>query len=268
MRIVDLSKEYEALYFVCLEDWSEEMKEAGNHKEIWYRAMKDKGLRVKLALDDAGKAVGMIEYLPGRHSIIDGTDLFYINCIWVHGHKQGMGDQRRRGYGRALLAAAEEDAKALGAKGMAAPGISIPVWIPASFFKKHGYTAVDSNGIMRLLFKPFTADIKPPTFIRPRKKPDKEHNPGKVTVTYFLNGCCPACSMVCERAKRAAETFGEKASFRIIDTKERETYLEWGAHNELYIGDRRVGFGPPLSYDKIRTKIAKQVKKLPKNAGR
>ena len=52
MQIIDLNEEYRNLFFICLEDWSEEMKEAGNHKEIWYNKMKDKGLIVKLALDD------------------------------------------------------------------------------------------------------------------------------------------------------------------------------------------------------------------------
>jgi len=32
MRIIDLQPELEELYFQCLEDWSEEMTEAGDHK--------------------------------------------------------------------------------------------------------------------------------------------------------------------------------------------------------------------------------------------
>lgn len=262
MKIIDLTKDYEALYFVCLEDWSDEMKEAGGHKETWYRRMQDRGLRVKLALDDDGRAVGMIEYFPVEHSIADGKDLYYINCIWVHGHKQGVGDQRRRGYGKALLQSAEEDAKALGAKGMAAHGISLPVWIPASFYKKQGYAVADKNSVMKLLFKPFTADAQKPAFIKRVKTPIKGENPGKVTLTYFLNGCCPACSITCERARKAAAAFGEKAVFQTVDTFDRDTYLQWGAHNELYIEDKNVSTGPPLSYDTIKKQIANRVRKL------
>lgn len=61
MRIIDLTDEHKPLYFVCLEEWSEEIKEAGDHKQVWYNKMKDKGLRVKLALDDDGKVGGMIQ---------------------------------------------------------------------------------------------------------------------------------------------------------------------------------------------------------------
>ena len=32
MKIIDLSKKHEQLYFKCLEDWSDEMKEAGDNK--------------------------------------------------------------------------------------------------------------------------------------------------------------------------------------------------------------------------------------------
>jgi len=262
MKIVDLTKDYEDIYFVCLEDWSADMKEAGCHKETWYNCMRDKGLRVKLALDDDDRAVGMIETLPVEASIADGQDLRYINCIWVHGHRQGIGDQRKHGYGKALLAAAEADAKALGAKGMAAHGITMPFWIPASFYRKQGYRTVDKSGMMRLLFKPFTPDAQPPRMIRQTKRPGRNANPGKVTVTYFLTGSCPACNITYERAKRAAAEFGDRAVFQTVDTSDRETYLAWGAQNELFIEDQCVSNGPPLTYEKIKKLIGKHLRKI------
>jgi hypothetical protein len=32
MDVIELTSEHESSYFQCLEDWSEEMKEAGDHK--------------------------------------------------------------------------------------------------------------------------------------------------------------------------------------------------------------------------------------------
>ena len=55
MKITDLTKEHEDLYMVCLEDWSDDMKETGSHKRTWYDKMKEKGLRVKLAKSDEGE---------------------------------------------------------------------------------------------------------------------------------------------------------------------------------------------------------------------
>lgn len=262
MKIIDLTKEYEPLYFVCLEDWSGDMKDAGCHKETWYNCMKGKGLRVKLALSDDGKSVGMIEYLPVEVSIAEGHGLYYVNCIWVHGHKQGVGDQRKHGYGRALLAAAEADAKALGAKGMAAHGITLPFWIPASFYRRQGYRTVDKNGMMRLLFKPFTPDAQPPKMIKLLRKPEKNANPGKVTVTYYLTGSCPACSITYERAKRAAAEFGDRVVFQTVDTSDRETYLGCGVQNVLFIEDRNVSNGPPLTEKKIKKRIGNDLRKI------
>ncbi|MFC1862210.1 GNAT family N-acetyltransferase [Chloroflexota bacterium] len=262
MKIIDLADEYKKLYFVCLEDWSDEIKEAGDHKEVWYSKMKDKGLRVKLALDDNGQVGGMIQYVPIEHSFAEGKDLYFVNCIWVHGHKQGRGNFQKKGMGKALLQAAEEDTKALGVKGIAAWGIPLPFWMKASWFRKQGYIRADKQGFLGqvLLWKPFTDDAIPPKWIKQKKQP--ELIPGKVTVTSFLNGWCPAQNMVFERARRAAAKFGSDIVFQQIDTLDRNNFLEWGISDALFIDGKPVRTGPPPSYEKIRRIIAKRVSKL------
>ncbi len=262
MKIIDLPDEYQKLYFLCLEDWNQEIKEAGNHKELWYHKMKDKGLRVKLALDDRGEVGGMIQYVPIEQSSAEGNDLYFINCIWVHGYKQGRGDFRKKGMGKALLQAAEDDVKAMGEKGIVAWGVPLPFWMKASWFRKQGYRTVDKQGFLGavLLWKPFTEDAVPPKWIKLKKKP--ETTPGKVTVTSFLNGWCPAQNMVFERAKRATIEFGDKVIFQQIDTFDRETLLEWGIGDALFIDDKQVRTGPPPSYEKIKKIIAKKAAKV------
>jgi GNAT superfamily N-acetyltransferase len=260
MDVIDLSGEHESLYFSCLEDWSEEMKEAGDHKVCWYKRMKDKGLRVKLALDDSGNTGGMIQYLPVEHSFIEGRELYFIYCIWVHGHKQGRGNFQKRGMGQALLAAAEKDAEDRGAKGIAAWGLSLPIWMKAAWFKKRGYKKVDKQGIRILLWKPFSDDAVPPRWLREKKRP--ELMPGKVTVTAFINGWCPAQNIVFERARRAAAEIGEPVMFGHIDTFDRQNFLEWGIVDALFVDHKQVRTGPPPSYKKIRKLITGRVKKL------
>lgn len=260
MEVIDLKEEHESLFFVCLEDWSDEIKEAGNHKELWFNEMKDKGLRVKLALDDKGIVGGMIQYVPIEHSLAEGKDLYFINCIWVHGYKEGRGDFQKMGFGKALIKAAEEDVKALGAKGIFAWGLSIPVFIKASLYKKQGYEKVDKDGVQVLLWKPFIDDAIPPKWIRQRKTP--QAIPGEVSVVSFINGWCPAQNLVFERAKKAAGEFGEKVKFQGINTSDREVFLEWGISDALFIDGKQIRTGPPPSYEKLKKKIAKQVKKL------
>ncbi|MFB0515145.1 MAG: GNAT family N-acetyltransferase [Candidatus Neomarinimicrobiota bacterium] len=260
MNIVDLTVEHENLYFVCLEDWSDEMKEAGDHKQNWYAAMRDKGLRVKLALDDSGQVGGMIQYVPVEHSFIEGQDLYFIHCIWVHGYKRGRGNFQKKGLGTALLQAAETDARDRGARGIAAWGISMPFWMKASWFRKRGYTRVDKQGMQVLLWKPFTDDAVPPKWIEPKAPP--EPVPGQVTVTAFMNGWCPSQNIVCERARRAATGFGDKVAFRLIDTFDRQAVRKWGQADALFIDGKQVRTGPPPAYDKIRKLIARRVKRL------
>ena len=260
VQITDMNAKDEGLYFVCLEDWSDEMKEAGDHKERWYRRMKEKGLRVKLAVDDNGVVGGMIQYIPIELSQAHGEGLYFINCVWVHGYKEGRGDFRKKGMGKALLKAAEEDTRSLGAKGIAAWGVSLPVWMRASWFKKHGYQRADKDSVAVLLWKPFTADAKPPRWIKQKKKPQAVS--GMVTVTAFINGWCPAQNLVHERAKRAAARLGDKVVFNSIDTSERSTFLEWGISDGLYIDDKVVRTGPPPSYEKLQKLIAKRARRL------
>lgn len=260
MQIVDLNEKDEALYFVCLEDWSDEMREAGDHKERWYRRMKGKGLRVKLAVDDGGVVGGMIQYIPIELSHASGEGLYFINCIWVHGHERGRGDFSGRGMGKALLKAAEDDAKRLGAKGMAAWGVSLPVWMRASWFEKQGYERTDEDGTAVLLWKPFTQDAKSPRWIRQKKRPRIVS--GKVTVTAFMGGWCPAQNLVYERARRAAADLGDKVVFNGVDTSERSSFLEWGIVDGLFIDDKTVRTGPPPTYEEIRGLIAERVRRL------
>jgi len=259
MEIVDPTEKYLKNYFACLEDWSEEMKEAGNHKELWYEKMKDKGLRVKLAVDN-DKVCGMIQYLPVEHSFIEGKDLYFINCIWVHGYKKGVGNYQKKGIGKSLLKAAEDDARSKKAKGIAAWGITFPFWMKASWFKKQGYIKVDKDGMSVLLWKPFTEDALPPSWIKKKKEPGK--SVGKVSVTSFINGWCPAQNLVYERAKRASSEFGPKVEFQEIHTFDRDIFLGWGIVDGLYIDGKKIRTGPPPSYKTIRRKIERRVKKL------
>lgn len=262
MKIIDLTEEHQDLYFNCLEDWSAEIKEAGNHKECWFHRMKDKGLRVKLGLDENEKIGGMIQYIPIEHSPADGKDLYFISCIWVHGYKQGRGNFQKKGMGKALIQAAENDAKELGAKGIVAWGIALPFWMKALWFKKQGYKKVEKYGFpgVVLLWKSFTDDAMPPKWIRLNKKPEKI--PGKVIVTSFVNGWCPAQNMVYERAKKAVKEFGDKVVLNKIDTFNRETFLEWGISDALFIDDKQINTGPPPSYQKIKHKINRKIKRL------
>jgi len=259
MKIINLSPQYENLYFCCLEDWSDEIKEAGNHKACWYAKMKHKGLRVKLAQDDNGSIGGMIQYLPAEVSHIDGKDVYVVLCIWVHGHKSGRGNYQKRGMGKALLKAAEEDVRELGAKGLVAWGLWLPFFMRASWFKKQGYKVVDKLGMMRLLLKEFTPVTSMPCFIRQNKKPVLY--PGKLAISLFKNGWCTAQNMVYERTKRAMAGFEHKIVLHEYDTSDLLIQQEWGICDAIFIDHAELRTGPPPAYKKIRKLVERKVKR-------
>jgi len=260
MKVIDLKDEYKKAYFICLEEWSDEMKESGNHKECWYNKVKDKGLCVKLVVDDKGDIGGMIQYMPIEHSFAEGVGLYMVKCIWVHGHKQGRGNFQKKGMGRALLKAAEEDVKNKGAKGLVVWGLSIPVWMKASWYKKQGYKKADKDRIKSLLWKPFSEDALPPKWIKRKKRPKKVS--GKVIVTAFINGWCPAVNIVFERTKRVCGELGDKVEFKVIDTSYRDVFQEWGITDAIYINNKELRNGPPPSYKKIKRRITRKVRRL------
>jgi len=263
MKIVDITPETESIYFCCLEDWSDEMKEAGDHKQKWYEWMRDKGLRVKLAKKEDGTVAGMIQYIPVAYSMFEGINLYVVLCIWVHGHKQGIGDQRKQGMGKALLKAAEEDCMNLGTGGLVTWGLSIPVFMRASWFKKQGYKVVDKSGAMRLMWKPFKDGIEPPKFMKKKRKPEK--GIGQVDISVFKTGWCPAMNVAYERTLRATEGLGDRVTLKEYDTMDRRIVEEWGISDGIFIDGKELRTGPPPKYEKVRRKIEKRARRIKSN---
>jgi GNAT superfamily N-acetyltransferase len=220
--------------------------------------MKHKGLRVKLALNDAGVVAGFIQYLPVEHSILEGEDCYFVYCIWVHGHKQGRGNLQGKGLGIALLEAAEQDAKSLGAKGIAAWGLALPFWMKAAWYKKHGYKKVDADGMAVLVRKSFAPDALPPRWMKPKKKPAAGID--KVKISAFVHGWCPAQNIAMERIKRVAAEFPGLVTYEQFDTRDRAVLSEWGLSDALFIDTDAVNTGPPPSYEKLKKLVEKKIK--------
>jgi GNAT superfamily N-acetyltransferase len=261
VEIVDLTEERKELFCLCLEDWSDEARESGPKRREWLECALKHGLRAKLAVDDNGVEGGMIQYGPIENSFVDGSGLYFIYCIWVHGYKQGRGDFRKRGMGSALLRAAEDDARAHGATGMAAWGLSLPIWMKASWFKKHGYRPAHRQNMIVLLWKPFVEGARPPRWF-PKTATLPEPVADKVNVTVFTSGWCMAQNLAYERAKRASATFGDTVVFREIDTSDRGVVAEWGRSDAVFVDGKNLVKGPPPSYEKIHATIAKRVRRL------
>ncbi len=260
IRVVDLSPEHEPLYLQCLEDWNPEVAEAGEHKARWYAWARQHGLRVKLALDARGRVGGMIQAVPIALAPAVGMNVEFILCVWVHGHARGRGDFQGGGMGTALLQALEEDARRRGVKGMAAWGLALPLWMRASWYRRHGYRTADRRGLLTLVWKPFTADAVAPRWL-PRGTSHPEAGRGKVVVTACVNGWCPAQNLAFERARRAAARFEDGVELRVVDTGDRATMLAWGECDAIFVDGRRVGGGPPPGEARFAAAILRRLRR-------
>jgi hypothetical protein len=114
--------------------------------------------------------------------------------------------------------------------------------------------------MMRLMWKQFNGNGMPPKFMEPKRKPGK--GTGKVNLDLFINGWCPAQNMSCERARRASMEFQGRIELREFNTRDREVVKEWGIFEGLFLDGKEIRIGPPPSYEKLRKKIARKVKKI------
>jgi len=262
VRVIDLTPELEPKYLACLEDWpGSEVLEAGEHKARWYRRMKDEGLLVKLALDEAGQVGGMIQAVPIERSPALGRGLYFILCVWVLKRSPAGASRQGRGMGTALLEAVESAARARGARGMAAWGLSLPMWMRAAWYKRHGYRPADRQGMVSLVWKPFEAGVEPPRW-PPRTGRRPEPTPGKVVITGCLGGWCQAPCLAFERALRAATPYGELVEVRLVDTNDRDELLAWGQSDALFVDGKAVRTGPPPTEARLARLLGRRVAKL------
>jgi GNAT superfamily N-acetyltransferase len=262
MKICDVNPSTEERYFGCLYTSPEQWKDwvvGIEGKREWYGAMKEKGIRAKLALDDQGEPRGMIQYGPSELNFINCKNMYFVHCIYIPKIK-GEAKFRKTGMGAALLEAAEQDARAKGADAMMAWGVSMPFWMKASYYKKRGYSRADKNGMAVLMWKPFTDKARKPSWDRPLKFP--ELKPGKVRVSSFNCGWCTLQNAHAKLTEETAREFGDAVEYQHVDTSLRENLEEWGISDAIYLDGREMIKGPPMDRRQIRKKIAAKVKKL------
>lgn len=215
-------------------------------KRAYCAAMIGEGFKAKLAYDDAGRAIGQIEYLPIEAALnrVVGRGLTFINCMWVPPPHQ------RKGIGAALLNACIADAKAKH-KGVAVLGYEGIDYMPASFFLKRGFEVVEQEGPCSLLWKKW-ASVEPPHFLPRKYKP--RLSKGVVVIDFFWNGQCPYAGRTLERVRKVARAMRDYVALNEVETNSRPRVKRYGLADGFFINGKIASWYPPTE-EEIRRAI-------------
>ena len=257
-NVVDLSDNEMNEYLCCLKTWDDSFY--SERKRKWYNKKVKQGLCVKIIKDEKENVLGMAQYLPAKETFIEGENIFFIQCIWVHGYDKGFGNVQGRGLGTLLLKEVEKDVKRKGIGALAAWGMSFQEWMPVSWYIKHGYNEIDRDGMKILVWKKFNDTVVKPKFIKPKKLPDTIK--GKVLVTVFNDGWCQDPNIEIDLTKKIVKEYGNKVIYKEYDTSDRDVLKEWGIDNAILVDNEWLTFGPYSVEDQLRELIEEKIKKL------
>jgi len=137
-------------------------KAPGYKKKVeWFKNKLNKGLNIKIAIDEAGTQLGFIEYIPSELAWrpIKADNYFFIQCIALF-----VKDAKHKNIGSSLLQMVEDKAKQnkkLGVCVMSSNG----AWMAnKTIFEKNGYSIIDQLGRFELMSKKFINDSQKPKF--------------------------------------------------------------------------------------------------------
>lgn len=127
-------------------------------KVNWFRSEHNKDVRIKMAIDENGKRIGFIEYLPSEAAWrpVKARNYLFVQCIAVY-----VKDFRSIGIGSILLSEAEKDATNQNKDGLFAIASNGAWMANKTLFEKNGFELVASKGRYDLLVKAFTDGPKP-----------------------------------------------------------------------------------------------------------
>jgi GNAT superfamily N-acetyltransferase len=256
MEIRPLTKEnLEDIVYPCIcEESTIQFAPGKDAKKSWIKQRMNKGYAGQIAYEQ-GKPVGFVDYLPIEYTPdpIAGEDLFFLNCIYIIKAYQG------RSFGKALLSAAEREAKRT-KKGMAVAAFDNEYsFMPASYFIKAGYKEVDRRRKLVLLTKTFKP-VSPPFFLEPGYKP--QLIPGKVAVELFWSGRCPHNPVAINRVKKVCGEFPNNVIFKEFLTGDLEVARRYGISFGIFINGEGKFCGPPPSEEKIREVLQSAIDNL------
>ena len=254
----DMLAEDEYFVSTCThEGESEEIDASARRRLAWLHSREPDGLRVKVVLVD-GKRVGFLYAMPIEICPWGplGEDLLVFPCLFV------LNEAQKKGAGRALMEAVEDEALRQGKTGVVTNGYDwegASWFMPSSFFTAQGYELVERRGPVSVMWKPLEPDAVPPRMLK--SDYEFEPAPGKVVVDLFWHTFCETCDIEAVRVKEVAAEFGGRVVLREYCGDDRDILLKHQIPRAIYVQGNEIGWGYEAPRDGIREAITAALKR-------
>jgi GNAT superfamily N-acetyltransferase len=236
-QIVDMRPQDEQFIASCTHVSENEEWDASCRRRIpWLREMVAQGMRVKVALLD-GQHAGFLYLLPIEIAPAGpiGANLSVIQCLTVKDRLKGHGT------GHALVAAAGEDARRQGRKGIVVTAFYHDFWfMPAPFFEDCGFSVARREGKAALLWKTFDETALAPQFMERhyRFRPVE----GRVAIDLFWSRSCLTTDTEAQRVREVAAEFGDPVVLREYCADDPDIRVQYGIYRAIFINGHEVGW--------------------------
>jgi GNAT superfamily N-acetyltransferase len=239
IRVTDATED--TLWYVAccaqLDQGAEVDQAAEIHQEWMRKNLTRGGMYAKVALD-GDEPIGFLFLWPIERTAwyIEGEGLSTIQCMNVDEAYRG------RGVGEDLLIAAEQTARNR-AKGLAVIAYEPSEWfMPARFFRKHGFQEVEHRGTSILMYKPFVQDAPVPHFVE-RQYRAPRLIPGKVIVEIFWSPQCLTTALDVLHVREVCAEFGDDIILREMNASMPGMRERFGIPRTLFINGVEKGWG-------------------------
>jgi len=236
---------------------SDEIDACGERRLRWLRVHEAAGVRAYAALLD-GKHAGFLYVMPIEACPWGplGRDLAVVPCLYVQDWARG------HGLGRALLDAAESEARAQGVAGLVIPTFDWDFWfMPSSYFRRLGYEDAAHRDEQVLLWKAYDPTAESPAPLEPAYRFEPLH--GRVVVDLFWHTFCQTSDIEAQRVREVAAEFGEAVVLNEYCADDRETLLRYQIPRGIYVNGREVFWGHEAPREAIREAISDALRALP-----
>ena len=260
ITIRDMTKEDEYYVGTCthVNEKNIEYEDSCPRRISWLKSMEINGLRVKVALLDDIRT-GFLYIMPIEISpwLIQGRDLMLFPCLVSHSKFS------KKGIGRLLINAAEEETKKQKRKGIATIAYFWDFWfMPAKYFLKLGFEVAEKRVTEAILWKKLDQNAEPPHF----RKEKYNFNPvkGKVVIDLFWNRFCLTSDVEAQRVREVVSEYGKDIKLNDFSAVDQKILQQYGIERGIYVNGEPMQLGPEVEKSKLREAINNAFNKMSK----